>query len=155
MSLLTTEQPPPSSPSSVMGSSGVSESKYCPGPCRPGVVPAARYTELPTQRATFFRRQVYFIGRRVAGSFMWDFYSGISVRISWNFQSDVKSTLVPILNYPPTLELLSEERLQSRYISIVCTHFLSYQHSFFTVCVFVFLALVAEQLQGRPCSLCV
>lgn len=155
MSLLTTEQPPPSSPSSVMGSSGVSESKYCPGPCRPGVVPAARYTELPTQRATFFRRQVYFIGRRVAGSFMWDFYSGISVRISWNFQSDVKSTLVPILNYPLTLELLSEERLQSRYISIVCTHFLSYQHSFFTVCVFVFLALVAEQLQGRPCSLCV
>lgn len=107
--------------------------------------------DCPREGPHNLREHIYFIGRRrVSVGF---FYYGISVRISWNFQSDGKGKLVPIVNYPPALEFTSEERLRFRCVYIVCIHFLSYQHSLFTVCVFVFLTLVAEQLQGS--SFCV
>lgn len=64
VSFLTTEQPLSSSPSSVMESSGVLESKYCTGMSRPSMVLAAiplapcsgSYMELLVRGASSFHR---------------------------------------------------------------------------------------------------
>lgn len=116
-SLLTMEQLLPSSPSSVLESSGISESKYCTGLCGPSVAPAAILPltcsgnlviqNCPLEGPCNFRGQGYFISRRRApGSFMWDSYSAISEmpRFRGIFYLIVKSKWVPILNYSPILE---------------------------------------------------